>query len=148
MTRRWLALAVGLGMLVCPTLSGSADGDAISGPGRNETYQTLAFWLCDSKSSASGNCTEFDLLGSAIGIPTTLQVSIDSTTDCSATPEVDVLGADTSGGDTHTLKSLATDGDSQVFITSAVNRFLSASWSDGAGCTDLDVRMILYYARQ
>jgi len=139
-------------LLALPALA--VDGDALTG-GCNEGQGDLechAYILCDSDTTAS-TCptTMFNLgTGKPEGYPSYFVVTLLHETGCTAGAiEVQVRGAHVADSDEVSLvtANLQTDGiRSKSFVTDFkfVDAVLSGSF---AGCTDIDVALVLYYER-
>lgn len=127
-----------------------AQGDGTNLPSGCDTrignYRCEAFYLCDGKTSASTDCSEFDLQRADWGYPTKFVVTPLVETSCSATPKLTVNGRHVSAGLAIPLDSVPIETGvrpSQTFLPDY--RYVYPTLSEMADCTVYDAAIVLYW---
>lgn len=131
---------LGLLLLLPMDASKAADGDSCATVLVAKSFQKHCRLLCDG--AAHSPCSELDLGG----IPDYAVVSVDAETGCSATPDVQVRFSRNSGGTSHNHNILLVSGGIDMVVISPVpGRFMDATTTDTAGCTDLQVAVESFF---
>ena len=134
-------------ILLAPAAWG-ADGDQLNGAEVTKgTYSSRTVIFCDTKTSASSTCDEFDLQAAGFGMPAFFLISRDTTTGCTGNATVAINGQTTTGGTEHVITTLD-DTTTAVQITGPHHRFIDADLSGVTACTDLDVHLTLFYLKE
>lgn len=147
MTARFLFTLVA-GLLLA-SASQAADGDPIESTNLGD-YVMIGIRLCDDQ--GNGDCDEYDTHQVRhLGTPKVIRFSIEDDGTCTA-GVVSPKGRDTTGDANNIYDLLTSDlsiagGTVQAIINAPVNRYIYANVSALATCTDLDVRMYLYYEK-
>lgn len=143
-----IGIIIGLFLLgALPALA--ADGDSAyslqgGGPQPGQ-YHMIPWFLCDTKVAADegSSCTEFDL--SLAGMPEKLRIEISSTTACTGAYSVDIDTSTISGGASHDFVTLnAGTSAASAGPSVAIGRFITATVTGLANCTNLDVILWTY----
>ena len=120
-----------------------------AGTDQGKAWVIQEYVLCDGATGGpTKDCAEFDL-GAKWGIPDYITFHFILGTTCSGAPTVMPEGLDVAAGITSELLSspLTLAGTSQAIISPVPNLIIQAAIADGAACTDLEVRMKLFYKK-
>ncbi|HLE80442.1 MAG TPA: hypothetical protein VJA25_04025 [Dehalococcoidia bacterium] len=130
------------------TAGWAADGDAVAG-GQYATgpWAVETRYLCDGDHTAT-DCNELDLhVGTAGGLPAYLTVDLVTTGGCAGAPTVTVRGLTAPLGAPSVYADLTTAGTSSVRVDPIRHRHIDGVVVGGAGCTDLEAVVRLFYRR-
>lgn len=137
-------LAAAIAVVLWSGTANAADGAACAtGLTARRGWEVSCVLVCDSKTSSDSSCSSYTIREPSDAYT----IAIDEDEDCSAAAELDVSHASTSTGDTHELAELIRGGATAVTIDGSAAHplpVLSFALSNMTGCTDFDVKLLMY----